>query len=154
MFSIKSITGAGVVCVAIFFTGFYAGKGDREIQIQEKVVNKEAEAKTLFKDRIVTVTKIVKPDGTVIEQTKAEDKKINSDVKTQEASSEKTEISRPALSNYSLGLFGKKSLKDSPISATPNLGVSVGRRMIGELWLKVGVIPAEKEASVGIELQF
>ena len=44
------------------------------MEIQEKVVTIKGETLTVFKDRIVTVTKVVRPDGTVEETTRTEEK--------------------------------------------------------------------------------
>lgn len=139
------ILGVLLLAAGLFLGGYYSGKGDKEVQIIEKV----GETRTVYKDRIVTVTKIVRPDGTVEETTKTEEK---------EGSSEETTVDRdthtkPALSDYSLGA---KYWRDyESLLSDDHLGsleVTAGRRLLGEVWLDMGV--RKQSFAVGVSVNF
>lgn len=143
-----------MVAGAIFLGGFYTGKGDKQVEIQEKIVTVKGETQVVVRDRIVTVTKTLKPDGTVVETTKTEEKQKDTTTKTTEKDKSTNVATRPVLSRYSLGLFGSMKLDKLSELPKPQLGVSAGIRTVGEVWLKSYVVPADKSIAMGIEIQF
>lgn len=137
---------AVLVMLASFAGGFYYGKGEREVV----TITKKGETHTVFKDRIVTVTRIIRPDGTVEETTKTEEKEGSKDTKN----TEKDTKSKPILADYSVGAkywAGKGRDIDSYLR---NTEVMVGRRMIGDIWLEAGVLPVDMQLSLGVSFKF
>lgn len=122
-----------VICFlgAVFSGGYYLGSGN----------GKQSE-KLVYKDKIVTVTKIVKPDGTVISETKTENKTGT------------TTVSKPILPNYSLSVYAVKPLELRTITKKPDLGLGAGYRLIGNIWAELLVIPAQQTAALGVSLKF
>lgn len=127
---LNKITASIIILLLAFCAGFLSGKKEI-IKTQDKIV---------YKDRIVTVTKIQKPDGTIVTETKTEDKQ-GSQTKTAE---------RPVLPRYSAGII-----------ATPNFnkfqfdyGATAGIRLFDNVWTKASYTPALKYLTLGIELQF
>lgn len=122
-------------------------------QVIEKEV--KGETVTVYKDRVVTVTKIVKPDGTVEETTKTEEK--DKTKKKKETKTEPVVVSKPK-PKYSVGYVlrphwprGDKDLLPGPAISH---GVSVGYNLLDPLWLKFGVIPSDKIYTLGLEIHF
>lgn len=165
---------AGVLLLlASAIGGYVTGKGDKEIVIQEKVVTKEGATKIVYKDRIVTVIKEIKPDGTVTETTKTEEKDKVVDKTTKETDSSKDSSTTPAAPRYSLGIYaintsiaeklsGSVPTAREPLSGDTgpvldkskyNLGVSAGINILNPIWLKFGYVPAVKQVSIGLDLQ-
>lgn len=146
---------AGLILIlAVFLGGYYSGKGDVEIQTVEKIVEREGKTVTVVKDHIITVTKTVEPDGTTTEVTKTEDKSTDKTKETHVTDLDKSTVTTPVLSRYSLGLFGQ--VRDIQVSKLqevhPQLGISAGVRTFGDVWLKLGVIPADKSIQLGLEM--
>jgi len=152
----KLLTGL-IILIGIFVGGFYTGKGQSKVEIQEKVITKEGESKTVYKDRIVTVTKTIKPDGTITEETKTEEKQGSKETKTASKEKDKTTVTTPILSNYSLGLKYWASLDDKldvgKAKDRNNYEVTAGRRLLGEAWLTGGV-RLDKQVSLGVSFNF
>jgi hypothetical protein len=150
-----------IVLVATAIGGYVTGKGDKEVVIQEKVVTKEGITKIVYKDRIVTVIKEIKPDGTVTETTKTEEKDKVVDKTDKETDSSKDSTTTPAAPRYSLGLYAINSditreplSKDTALDKSKyNVGVSAGINVFNPIWLKFGYVPTVKQVSVGLELQ-
>ncbi len=122
-----------VVLVAIFLSGYYSGRGQREVV----TVEKEGKIVTVVRDHIITVTKTVQPDGTVTETTKTEDKDSNSTAETKESDSS----SRSLASNYSVGLkfWQKYAERTYSFSSKEHYEVQLGRRIAGDVWGDIGV---------------
>jgi hypothetical protein len=140
------------LAIGIFLGGYYTGKGDKEVQTQEKVVYKEGEQKIVYQDRIVTVTKVVHPDGTTEETTKTEDKNQTTDTRTAEGQTDKKQDTKVALSNYSIGTRYWASFQSPLETSYGNIEINAGRRIIGDVWADIGV--KKDAASVGIRIQF
>lgn len=147
------ILGCLLLIGVAFGGGFYTGKGQKQVEIQEHVVHEKGDTKTVIKDRIVTVTRTVKPDGTVTETTKTEDKDKTQEVKTSVTEKDTDTTIKPVLSTYSLGLAAAKRW-DGDLLEKPDFGVTAGYRVLGEVWVKGTVIPAQKTGLLGIEFQF
>lgn len=144
-----------LLALGLFLGGYFSGKQDIQTVVQEKVVYKEGETLTVYRDRIVTVTKIVKPDGTVTEITKTEDKDKTQDKKTTEVDKDKSTTTTPVLSKYSLGLYTQKELASNwLLRDNYKYGVSAGYRVLSPLWLKSIYFPTDKLIMVGIEIEF
>lgn len=129
-------------------TGYYQGKGQREIQIIEKV----GETRTEWRNRIVTVTRVVRPDGTTEESTSTRDEERESSSR----SSSRDNQSRPVLSNYSLGLSYWASysspIQDLSTADLRRIELHLGRRIVGEVWVEIGV--REESFSLGVSTKF
>jgi hypothetical protein len=149
---------AGLIALAaVFLGGFYVGRGQKEIEIQEKIVEVKGETTTVYRDRIVTVTKVVKPDGTTEETTRTEEKEGRKEEKTVDKSKEKDSATRSIASNYSLGLKYWASLDDKSsvgnVRDTGKYELTAGRRLLGDVWLGVGY-KLDKQVSLGISVHF
>ena len=140
--------GATVV-VGLFYAGYQTGAG-KVVTVTEHT---KGETLTVFKDRIVTVTKIVQKDGTVTEVTKTEE--ID---KTEKSKTDSNKVAvTPARMKYSLGLLAVPKLirEGGEIKRVTLLpGVSAGYNLGNETWLKLGVVPADSIVVAGIEIHF
>lgn len=112
-----------------FAVGFFSGKSEK-ITVKDKIV---------YKDRIVTVTKTVKPDGTVVTETKTEDK---TGTTTKVAS-------KPIIPRYSAGIITSTRYDKFKF----DYGISGGMRLIDNFWVKASFTPATKYTTLGIEFQ-
>ncbi len=148
--------------------GFYAGYSnrqvttDREVVVQEKevVVQKEAEVK--WRERIVTVEKIVRPDGTVEERTIDHSQEL--DKATKELAQTKEQLTKererkiitPALSKYSLGVQVPLKFSEEPTKMFSVYDVSflLGVRLLGPLWVEGSFSPSSKETTIGVRWEF
>lgn len=133
--------------IGVFGGGYYLGRGKREVITVEKT----GETHTVYRDRIVTVMKTVHPDGTVTEITKTEDKSGGTDSITHDKSNQ----TRSLASNYSIGLKYWQRYADGIVPAPRDLGryeAVVGRRIIGDMWVDLGV--RKEEAALGVRLEF
>ena len=145
---IKWTIGASIAA-GIFYAGYQTGAG-KIVTVTEHVKGK---TETVFRERIVTVTKIVQKDGTVTEVTKTEE--IDKTEKTK-TDSNKVAVT-PARMKYSLGLFvvPETIWEDGAIKSVRILpGVSAGYNLGKEVWLKLGVVPADSTYMTGIEIHF
>lgn len=103
------------------------------------------ETKVQYVDRVVTKTveRVVRaPDGTVTEEKEVLNEKSHSAQKVVDS----IQNYRPG---YSLGLTVRTDL----LTFTPVYGVEAGRRMVGDLWLTVG-IDSERNVTGGISWHF
>jgi hypothetical protein len=140
--------------VFVFLLGIYIGiKWGSVHTVVEKEV--KGETITVYKDRIVTVTKIVRPDGTKEETTKTEEK--DKSKKKKETKTEPVVVSKPK-PKYAVGYIlrpkwpkGEKDLLPGPAVSH---GVSAGYNLLDPLWLKFGVIPSDNIYTLGLEIQF
>jgi hypothetical protein len=94
--------------------------------------------KIVYKDRIQTVIRTVKPDGTVIEERRTEDR-----------SGTKTIVKLPT---YSLGIFAVKDF-NKKITDMPDYGASVGYRLLGNFWAESSFLPSQKIFTLGLRLE-
>lgn len=123
-----------------------------------ETVTKEVkgETVTVVKDRIITVTKIIRPDGTVEETTKTEEKNKNKTEK--ETSKSSGDIIVYRIPNYSLGYISRIRLVDSKSSILPqpklSHGAIAGYRLVNDIWLKAGAIPSDNIYMLGVEIRF
>jgi len=145
-----------LVVLAAALGGFYVGRGQKQVEIQEKVVTIKGETLTVFKDRIVTVTKIVRPDGTVEETTRTEEKEGKKETKIAEKKKETDSVTTSIASTYSLGLKYWAPLSDIPnvsrARVMDNYEVTAGYRLLGDVWLEAGY-KLDKQVSVGLRVQ-
>lgn len=153
---VNKYTIGGLLIVVVGLVGYYLGQGQVEIQTVERVITKEGESRVEYKDRIVTVIRTVKPDGTVTETTKTEDKSGTKEKKSSETATDKERIVTPVLAKYSLGLrYWNKVALDSLVKPSleyDRLEVSVGHRVWGGLWADVGY-RLDNSLSLGIRLE-
>lgn len=147
-----------VVAAGLFLGGFYTGRGQKQVEVQEKVVTIKGETLTVFKDRIVTVTKIVRPDGTVEETTRTEEKEGKKETKTAEKKKETDSVTTSIASKYSLGLKYWASFDDKfsdtreTVRDTGRYEVTAGYRLMGDVWLEAGY-RLDKQVSLGLRVQ-
>lgn len=142
--------GAALLILGAFIAGIRWGSVTTVIEKEVK-----GETVTIVKDRIVTVTRTIHPDGTVTETTKTEEK--DKTKKKKETKTEPVVVSKPK-PKYSVGYVlrphwprGDKDLLPGP---TISHGVSVGYNLLDPLWLKFGIIPSDKIYTLGLEVQF
>ena len=145
---IKWTIGA-IIVASIFYVGYQTGAG-KVVTVTEHT---KGETLTVFKDRIVTVTKIVQKDGTVTEVTKTEE--ID---KTEKSKTDSNKVAvTPARMKYSLGLLAVPKLireggEIKRVSLLP--GVSAGYNLGNDVWIKLGFVPAAETAMLGVEVHF
>lgn len=137
---------AFLLLVAAFAGGFFLGKGEK--QIVEHVT--EGKERVVTKTRTVTVTKVIRPDGTIEEKTETKDSQADKETKKTETSKE----SKPALADYRVG--AKYWLDGKTIGDWQYRQVEVtgARRLLGDVWGEVGILPIKREVSVGLSVQF
>lgn len=153
-----------IIILVLVGGGYYSGhKSTNQAscpagEVKTIVVDKEGETKTLtvFKDRIVTVTKIVKPDGTTEEHTSTEEKEqeqhIDQTIKEHVVS---VDI-KPNLTRYSLGLyFPLKFSRFVPTRpSVKDVDLMFGVRTISNLWLDGGYNFKDKSVLIGLRYDF
>ena len=142
--------------VLIFLLGAYLGIKFGSTHTTETVTKEvKGETVTIVKDRIVTVTRTVYPDGTVTETTKTEEKDKSKNKK--ETKTQPVVIAKPR-PKYSVGYVlrpkwprGQNDLLPGPAISH---GVTVGYNLLDPVWLKFGIIPSDKIYTLGLEIQF
>lgn len=123
---ISKILSALCALAIAFAVGFFSGKSE-VIKTNEKIV---------YKDKIVTIIRTVKPDGTVIEERREEDR-----------SKEETKIvSKPSLGRYSVTALAVTRYDKLEVQ----YGAMVGMRLIDSLYVNAGMIPNNKEILVSL----
>lgn len=129
--------------------GFYLGRGQKEVQIVEK----EGKAVIQYKDRVVTVTKTIKPDGTVTEITKTEEKSRDTEIDTRSSDTTTKSLS----STYSLGLKYWLPISIDIINpaqySLEGLEITGGYRLVGDSWLDLGV-KLDRSVALGLSVKF
>lgn len=124
--------------------GYYYGS-QKEPVVIEKVVTK-----TEIQEKIITRTVIRRPDGTIEETTKEENRKETSKQKEDTVAKGGTGRSN---SDYRVGL---RYWASSPIDAIQpgwdDAGVSLGRRVIGPVWLDLEA--NRKQMAMGVSVQW
>lgn len=143
------IFGVLIALVLAAAAGFDYGRGQgKTITVEKEVVRTE----TQWKDRIVTVVRTVKPDGTVEEKTVTEDKEGASKKEKDKVDS----ITTSTLAQYSLGLRYQSPYRDliSQAIESPYKGVEVsaGRRILGPIWGEMGF--GIERVTLGIRYEF
>lgn len=136
---------AAILLGSAYFFGYKSGLGN----VVTQTVEVKGATETVEKYKIITVTKIIKPDGTVEETTKTEDK----DTKNSSSSSGKNVAVTPRSNKYSLGLFAASKLNRQEYQKLLP-GVTAGYNLGKDCWIKLGYIPADSIVMIGIELQF
>ena len=167
------IGAALLLALALLGSGYYLGKGHVQTQtiFQDRVIEKRVEVQVKgetqiqFRDRIVTVTRTVKPDGTVQEQTRTEEKaKDTSQLVTQQETThelehvvavEKIQIPVPQ-AEYSLGLrYRGPALNGQGLAGYRpdyrSLEITAARRILGPIFLDAG-LSGRMEVSLGIRI--
>lgn len=146
-----------IAALALFVGGFYVGRGQKQVEIQEKVVTVKGETEIVIRDKIVTVTRVVRPDGTIEESTRTEDRDRKESSRSEEVAKEKSKVTRSIASQYSLGLKywvpNSDILDVGRVRNINNYEVQVGRRLVGDVWIQGGY-RLDKQVSIGLQLQF
>lgn len=138
--------------VGLFAGGYWAGRGQREVVIQERVV--KGETKVVTVEKIRWKERIVRPDGTIIEREREEDRDTGRTER--ETTVDRDEKSRPILASYSLGVrywAPISSLTARPDFSMQSLELTAGRRILGELWVDAGY-RLDRSLSLGVRMQF
>lgn len=126
--------------------GYLYGKGAKEVQ----TITVEGKKEIQVVEHTITVTRTVKPDGTVTETTETKDKAENTKEKTRE-----TEVvSKPILSKYSLSLGIHYNYEDLLKLSKPTYDkyyVGAGMRVLAlPLWVETTYTPATKDTTLGL----
>lgn len=151
MSTLSKVIGVLVLLVGVFLGGFYTGKGNKETTTITNTIKGDEVVKTV--DHIITVIKTIKPDGTVIEENRSEDKQIIDHITYVER--DKVVYTKPTLSNYSLGVMATKSLNSFDLMhLKPDYSITAGYRAIGEFWLDSAYTPSTNTVSLGISFKF
>lgn len=133
-------------------TGYYLGSGN--VRVEKQVVTEKGETKVVIRDHIVTVTKVVHPDGTTTETTKTEDKDKTSE--EHHSSTDTSVVTTPVLPNYSLGVsYGvrySELLGDVTRPTPEQVQLQFGRRFLGPVWGEVGA--GMKQVTLGVRVEF
>lgn len=149
---IKLIIG-GLLLIGGFIAGVKWGSTHTVETVTKEV---KGETITVVKDRIITVTRTVYPDGTVTETTKTEEKDKTKKKKETQKDSGKVIVYK--MPKYSLGytLRPKWPRGDEDLLPGPAIshGVTAGYHIGYNLWLKAGAIPSDKIYTLGLEVQF
>ena len=122
--------------------GYYLGSGN--VRVEEKIVKEKGEITIKEVEKIVTVTKIVRPDGTVEETRREEDK--TRDEKQKSSNTEIARVEEPNQPQYSLGLtfrseysrLGDLTSLSKDIRLPENYTVDFGKRFLGPVWVEAG----------------
>lgn len=141
---VKQIGLVTVLLAAAFAGGLYLGRGQREVV----TVEKKGEERLVYKDKIITVIRTVKPDGTVTEETRTEDRSG-----TKSSSTTDRSVATKSQSKYRLGFKYWKDYSD-PLNFQPSKDVEgiAGLRLLGPVHLELGV--RKDSASIGLSLEF
>lgn len=146
----------------VAFGGGYLYRGDPEPVVQvverEKLVEVQVKGETTVevRDRIVTVVRTVKPDGTVTEKTRTEEKDQSSKEVVTEAVrvQERTSTTLPmAASRYSLGIGYRGQLPIRPPTYQDLLVTGGYRISSSPVWLEFGVT-GRRELVLGLRLEW
>lgn len=131
-----------LIPVAAFGGGYYLAS-NKVVEV-EKIVTKD---KIVVQEKIVTRTIVRKPDGTVTETVKEEIR----DTK-EETIKKETEQSRgSSYADYRVGArYWVGSLSDVARPGYDRIGVSVGRRLVGPIWLDLEA--TKREAALGVSV--
>lgn len=134
-----------LIPVLAFAVGYYYAPG-KTVEV-EKIVTK---TDTVVKDHIVTRTVEIHSDGTRTEVTKEEDKSKEETVNQKQTDTETKPISGSG-ENYRIGAkYWVGSTSDLQKPGYDHLGVSLGRRIIGPVWLDVEGNKREVAAGISV----
>lgn len=152
---------AGLIILSSIGAGYYFGTQNAEVQIINRTVHEKGEIQTqiVYRDRIVERTVTKYPDGTVVESDRTTDKDTTEQqsAKTSNDTNSITQIVIPTTTKYSLGLretFSYSNLFPTTAELRRNIEITGGRRLIGDLWLDVGVQPGNSAFTLGIRFEF
>lgn len=139
-------------------TGYYYGRGNKQVEVREKIVTVKGETITQYKDRIVTVTRVVRPDGTTEETTRTEDKQGSSEQRTTEKKKDTDTATTSIARSYSLGLKYRTRLSDIPDIQQAgrdrnNYEMTAGYRLMGDVWIQSG-LQLDGSVSLGVAYQW
>jgi hypothetical protein len=123
---------------------YYAGRSS--VKPVETV--REVKGETKVVEHTVTVTKVVKPDGTVTTVTTTDDKAV--DKKTDSIASSPVAV-QPG---WSLGVAYRPDLAHVLTHQWDAWEVTGGRRLLGNSWVDATLNPLRKEVSIGIRYEF
>lgn len=135
---------AALLVIGAFIVGVRWGSVTTVIEKEVK-----GETVTVYKDRIITVTKIIRPDGTVEEITKTEEKDKTKKKKETKKEPVVVATKKP---KYSVG-YTLRPRWDTPDPSISH-GLSIGYNLLDPLWLKFGAIPSDNIYTLGLEVQF
>lgn len=131
--------------VLAFAGGLYIGSG----RVTKEVVEVKGEERTVFKDRIVTVVKETRPDGTVKETTKTEDREGSSESRSTQTAS-KTEVGK---ADWKVGaIYHHTYGSREQLSYMADVQATLSRRILGPVFVDVGV--GVKAISIGASVEF
>ena len=139
------VIAAAVLLAVSFASGLFIGKGQKSTE----VVEIKGEERVVFQDKIVTVIKEVKPDGTTTETIKTEDRKEERESST----SQKQVIVKSDLSQWKVGALYPFTFGElDRLGSLTEVQVQASRRMFGPVW--VDVVAGRKSIALGASLEF
>jgi len=151
-----------VVALLVGLAGGYSHRRVEVTEVEKKVfIEKEAETITVtkWKDRVVTIEKIVRPDGTIEERTIEAEREVAEEFrrKEKEITELKEKLSKkettPVLSKYSLGLqVPLKFQQETPIDYM-DAAATIGVRALGPIWLEGSFQPSTREVTIGVRYE-
>lgn len=139
----KIIVAFILACVLSFGAGWFSKKTESIPQVVTKTsevsIDKTAETKKEIKQNVKTTRTEKKPDGTVTtEVTESQTQTAESiKEKIKEVTKEKVVV-QTKRGEYSLGVGASLDLTDGFKALQPTYHLSVGKRVVGDLWVEVG----------------
>jgi hypothetical protein len=134
-----------LLLLAVFAGGYWAGRGDKQVEIREVKVKGDVVEKIV--ERVVEKIRTVKPDGTVEEKEITRD--ITKDKKEKIVSNDKASKVTPYLPKWGVGGGAVVG-----VDTFPEVGYYVNGRykVIGSIWVESS-INTNKSVSVGISVE-
>jgi hypothetical protein len=153
-----------LIAIAGGFAGGFSQRRTEVTEVEKKVfVVRDAETVTVtkWKDRVVTVERIVRPDGTIEERTIEAEREVAEEFrkKEKEITDLKEKLSKkettPVLSKYSLGLQVplKFQLDSSDRIDYTAASLFLGTRVLGPVWLEGSFQPSTREVTIGVRYE-
>lgn len=146
------LTKLGIVLATLtltFLAGLWTGKG--QVKVETHIVKEKGEVVTKVVTQIVTVTKTVRPDGTVTETTRTENKEADTKEKTE--TSDKNKVTTPSASDWGVG-GGAVASFGSDLRTVPSVDYygEVSRRVIGDVWVDLRV-DTSRAIGLGVRIE-
>lgn len=152
--TVKILIGT-IILLAAFIGGYITGQREEQVVYRTKIKEVVGETQTVWRDRIIVVTKTVKPDGTVVEKTTTAEKNKQQEKKYEQVAAthgKETTASTGEIDQYSLAASWALSRYHPP--TRQDYQVTGGLRLIGPAWIEAGYRQATGEFLLGMRLEF
>lgn len=138
-----------VVGIVLFASGAFIGRQSSTGTTEIIEIEKEQKEKIVYVDKIVTVIREVKPDGTVKETTKTEDRAGTKESQSSESlGSEK--VTKEALAQWKVGALYQYEFGNLDLQ-TSNLQFQGSRRVFGPVF--VDAVVGTKSVALGVSIE-